>query len=186
MKSIFFSVCIAIVIFSTYQVEAAEKTIRWYEGMARIIDLTTGIQRTDPLLVQKTIDPNTGYIIEIACFQGTDKKVRLFPVYMKVNGNKLVISNNSGEPKFLSGTGEVFGENWNWSYLKFSMEVGPVRIEDANFVVPGKLIARKQIFIKNTNTPVQLWDVEMTELHQDQFLQSSERMGCPEAQSTEQ
>lgn len=177
MKTMLYS---AIAFLACGSALAAEKKVIRYEGVARIISLTTGVEQSQPLLLTKTLDPQTGYLIEIACVKESNAQPRLSAVYMKVSGNKLAISDSMEAPKYLSGTGEVAGEDWNWSFLKFSMSAGPVRIEDVNFVVPGKLIARKQIFLVASGLPVQLWETEMNEISEKQFQSAYQAMNCPE------
>ncbi len=158
---------------------AVSKKVIHYEGVARTISLPSGVEQLQPLLLAKTLDPSADLIIEIACVKESNNQIRLSTVYMKVNGNKLTISDSMGAPKYLSGTGEATGEAWNWSFFKFSMDAGPVRIEDVNFAVPGKLIARKQIFLKATDQPVMLWEVEMSETSEEKFQSAYKAMNCP-------
>lgn len=177
MKLSFFATAI---IFLSFSVDASDKKVLNYEGTARIISLTTGDEQTQKLLLKKTSDPQLGYLIETACIEESQAQPRLSSVYMRVNGKSLSISDSMGESKYLSGTGEVSGEDWNWNFLKFSMTAGPVQIEDVNFVIPGKLIARKQIFLIPSGLPVQLWETEMTEISEEKFQSIYKAMNCPE------
>lgn len=174
------SIILAFILAVTSNVYAAASKTLWYEGVASITDLGTGNVKQQRLVLAKTLDADSGFLVEIACVEEDTSSTRLSAVYMKVDGHKLSISDSKGAPKYLSGTGEVMGEDWNWNYLKFSMNAGPVVIEDANFVVPGKLIARKQIFMKSTGLPVQLWETEMKEIPESQFQTLSRSMNCPQ------
>lgn len=177
MKTLFFTTLICLFYSAAH---ATEKKVIRYEGVAKIISLTTGVEQSQPLLLTKTLDPQSGYLVEIACVKEANGQTRLSAVYMKVDGDNLTISDSLGAPKYLSGTGKVVGENWNWNFLKFSMNAGPVHIEDVNFVVPGKLIARKQIFLAATGLPIQLWETEMNEISEERFQSASQAMNCPE------
>lgn len=126
------------------------------------------------------MDSQIRHFIDVAYLQESNSKPRLSAVYMKVSGDKLDISDTLEGSKYLSGIGEIVGEDWDWNYLKFHMNAGPIRIEDVNFVVPGKLFASKQIFLKATGIPIQKWEVEIEEFFKEKFHAASKAMNCPE------
>ena len=92
--------------------------------------------------------------------------------------------------KSLTGTGKLRGNPWDWSYLTFDMVYSgdkfSMKIDDANFVVGNQLIGRKQFFYRNPSpspnevgTPVELWDIEMTQIDQATYALHGKEMGCP-------
>jgi hypothetical protein len=150
----------------------------FYYGDARVLDLSSGKKETQKLLLEKILDPQAGMMTEIACFQEPGKPPRISRVYMKVSGSSVTISDTSADqPGKLSGTGSLHGRDWNWDFLEFSMNIYGVRVEDVNFVVKDKLIARKRIFLAN-GTPVQLWETEMTATKPEDYQKRYKKMGC--------
>ncbi|MCX5785159.1 MAG: hypothetical protein NTX59_05685 [Elusimicrobia bacterium] len=151
----------------------------FYYGNARILDLFSGRTGTQKLLLEKIIDPQGGMITETACFQEPGKQPRISPVYMKVTGSSVTITDTlaAGESSKLTGTGSLHGRDWDWNFLEFSMSIAGVRVEDVNFVVKDKLIARKRIFLPN-GAPVQLWETEMTATNHEDYQKRYKTMGC--------
>jgi len=151
----------------------------FYYGDARILTLSSGEMETQKILLEKILDPQAGMITEIACFQEQGKPPRISPIYMKVSGSSVTISDTLAKdrPRGLSGTGKLHGKDWDWDFLEFSMSIHGVRVEDVNFVVKNKLIARKRIFLAN-GTPVQLWETEMTATKPEDYQKRYKEMGC--------
>ena len=151
----------------------------FYYGNARITDLFSGRANTQKILLEKVVDPQAGMLIEMACFQEHGKVPRSSPVYMKVSGSSVTISDTltADKPGILTGTGRLHGKNWDWNYLEFSMSYSRVKIEDVNFVVKDKLIARKKIFMSD-GTPVQLWETELTLIKPEDYQERYKSMGC--------
>lgn len=159
-------------------------TTFYYSGTARVLDLNSGVQSTEDVFLKKTLSPESEMITEVGCVLRAGQQPSLSPVYMKVAGEKIIAMSNS--PIFsggnLSGKGELQGENWKWSYLKFTMfwefDGGhKVRIEDVNFVVTDHLVARKQLFYDER--PIQLWDIEMKVMDEQTFVESTANAHCP-------
>jgi len=151
----------------------------FYYGSARILDLFSGGTNTQKVLLEKIIDPQAGMLIETACFQEHGKAPGSSPVYMKVSGSSVTISDTlaADKPGKLTGTGILHGRNWDWNYLEFSMNFSGVKIEDVNFVIKNKLIARKKIFMAN-GAPIQLWETEMTVIKPEEYQKRFKDMGC--------
>jgi hypothetical protein len=153
-----------------------------YQGTARIITLSDGSEAREQVLLKKIYSPKASILTEIACFKGYGKPAALSPVFMKVNGNTMRISDKADfNPGKISGSGELQGPNWDWTYLKWSMQYqmpgGLATVEDANFVVGNQLIGRKQMLFNGR--PFQLWDIEMTELTRSDFDLQVKALGCP-------
>ncbi len=154
----------------------------YYSGTARVIDLKTGKESQEEMVVEKTINPKNNLITEIACVKRNGSAASVYPVYMKVQGNKILqISNAPNFKGTLSGTGKLQGKAWKWNYLTFSMLFdtgkGNIRIEDDNFVVNSTLIARKRIFYREI--PVQLWEEEAKEINLEEFSLQKKHLDCP-------
>jgi hypothetical protein len=158
-----------------------QKTLH-YQGTARIINLDDGSQTGEQVLLKKIYDPHASILSEIACYKGAGKASAILPVYMKISGNTMQISDKSDfAPGKLSGAGNLQGSAGDWTFLKWSMEYqtqnGVATVEDVNFVVGNQLIGRKQMFFKGH--PFQLWDIEMTGISQTEFEVQAKLMGCP-------
>ncbi len=165
---------------SSFGDAASTKTL-YYFGEARILNLISGESQTQTVLLAKTMSPSTSTLSELACIQQGKNPAEFSPVYMKVTGNTLKISDtlDTEHPNKLSGTGRVSGADWNWNYLKFSMLYSNgVKIEDVNFVVKDILIARKQMFLPS-GSPFSLWEAEIKETDQESFQKHLSEMGCP-------
>jgi len=150
----------------------------FYYGDARVLDLSSGRTETQKILLEKIVDPQAGLLTEIACFQEPGKPPRISPVYMKVDGSSVTISDAAdGKSGRLTGTGLLHGSGWNWNFLEFTMSIFGVRVEDVNFVVKDKLIARKRIFLAS-GAPVQLWETEMTATTPEAYQERYKKLGC--------
>jgi hypothetical protein len=154
-----------------------------YTGTARIMNLKSGEITNQGVFLKKTLDSANKLLTEVACVTSPNQPALISPVYMKVDGNKITaISEKSTFDGQLTGTGDVRGEVWNWSYLKFSMlwnygNGHNVRVEDGNFVVRDLLVARKQIFADGD--PVQLWEVQAKATDAATFNAAVKAAGCP-------
>lgn len=162
----------------------AEDKILYYYGIANLTDLQSGRTSNEKILLKKSLLPSKNLIVEVACTQEPGQPAQISPVYMVVTGNRLVISDSEDlKSKKLTGTGQVTGSSWAWEYLYFSMKFetpgGTVGIEDWNFSVGKKLLARKQIFFRDNPLPIQLWDVETTEITHAEHERVFAEMGCP-------
>lgn len=162
---------------------AQASTTLYYVGTSRVLDMNTGGQSNEDVWLKKTMSPAEKLLVEIACIRRASQTPVLSPVYMKVDGNRITAISNTADFKgALSGTGELRGNAWDWSYLKFSMlwKFGEheVRVEDGNFVVKNLLVARKQIFYDGN--PSQLWDIEMKTVAPEEFAKLIEEAHCPE------
>src|ERR1043165_8509210 len=93
-----------------------------YTGTARVMNLKSGEITNQGVFLKKTLDSANKLLTEVACVTSPKQPAIISPVYMKVDGNRITaISEKSSFDGQLTGTGEVRGEVWNWSYLKFSM-----------------------------------------------------------------
>lgn len=151
----------------------------FYYGDDRVLDLFSGRTAKHKIILEKILDPQAGMITETACFQEKGKPAILSPTYMRVSGSSVTISDtlSADQPGKLTGVGSLYGSAWDWNFLKFSMDYSGVRIEDVNFVVKDKLIARKQVFLAD-GTPIQLWEVEMTAIKAEDYKRRYKSMGC--------
>jgi len=158
------------------------KTIQYFSGQSRITNLITGQTGTQDLILIRVIDPLSSMITEIACFKDGNKPAAVSSVYMRVDGQNLTLADTSDvdHPDQLRGTGSVWGKPWNWSYLKFSfIHSSGVRIEDGNWIVGNKIIARKQLFLPN-GMPLQLWEAEIPQVDEIIFKTLQQQMECPD------
>lgn len=198
MRTILNSAGLLVAIVATVKTSAFAEvphlTINHYLGSARVINLITGAQSSQKVLLTKTLDPLRSAASEISCYQPEGKSAALSKVYMSIQGNSLTIADAEDvtKPDALTGTGTLYGEPWNWNYLKFSMNfIGQgfkVRVEDVNFHVKDRLIARKQLFsIPNgspadfAGTPIQLWEGEVTAVNLETYQNAWQAMACPGA-----
>jgi hypothetical protein len=154
-----------------------------YTGTARIMNMKSGEITNQGVFLKKTLDSANKRLTEVACVTSPNQPALISPVYMKVDGNKITaISDKSTFDGQLTGTGDVRGEAWNWSYLKFSMlwnygNGHTVRVEDGNFAVKDLLVARKQIFADGDL--VQLWEMEGKATDGATFDAAVKAAGCP-------
>ena len=168
-------------------------SLSFYGGDARLTSLVSGEVSTEKVLMARTVDPAASRIVELACIKDSGKPAQLSPAYIAISGNAVTAmssTENEYESAF-SGTGMLSGEPWKWNYLKFSMMFpvppahGYLRIEDANFITPAQFIARKQLFFISSydstrkETPVQLWDAELSSMSAEQYSAAYSDMGCP-------
>ncbi len=174
-----FAFCTSIAI--TKGADAPSRQDLFYYGDARILNLSSGATATQRIVMKKTLDPQAGILTEIACFQEEGKPPRISPVYMRVTGSSVTISDtlSADQPDKLTGTGVLHGRDWDWNFLEFSMNIYGVKVEDVNFVVKNQLIARKRIFLPN-GTPFQLWETEMTATAPEDYQKRYTEMGCKE------
>jgi len=153
-----------------------------YTGTARLLNLSNGQTSTEEVFLRKTLAPESSTITEIACVLRPNEKPKFSQIYMKVEGEKITaISDKTDFTGNLSGTGSLQGEAWNWNFFKFSMSMKfgehQARIEDVNFVVGNRLIARKQIYFDEV--PTQLWEIEMDGVASEVFEKLAEKANCP-------
>lgn len=177
---------IVVLLMSTFAARASD--VLYYSGTARLIHLPSGAESHQKLVVVKTLDPSKKMISEIACFVGRDGQVNVQPVYMKVLDERtLQISDEeNGQSRFLSGTGEVFGEAWKWNLLKFDMQItvpqfpgANSRVIDINTITDaGVLVARKQIYSANGQL-IQLYEGEFSPVSLDELDRAADELGCP-------
>jgi hypothetical protein len=139
-----------VILLSSVQVWA-EGTTNYYIGEA-----TTTINRQvshQPYLVARTIDQTSRTISEAVVSYGREGFSENSTVF-KVDPNRFSI--NTGGT---SGKGELFGEPWNWSFLRaeFKVESNDLKIVDYNiFSTSGTVVGHKdfyragQLFMKET------------------------------------
>lgn len=156
----------------------------YYAGDARIMDLFTGATQTQKVILKKSMLPSQSMFMEIACIQSADKPAEISPVYMRVVDTSFEISDtihfdNTGK---LSGKGELAGPVWDWTTLKFHMVYKDgekqAKIEDVNFVVGTRLIARKQLYLPD-GRGFQLYELEMEQIDLPGFTSRAQQMQCP-------
>lgn len=120
-------------------------------------------------------------IREIACLRDAGRPTFVSPIFMKITGNQIRIADTEDvdHPKIVSGTGELVGAPWHWTYIKMSMTYVPsgAAIEDANYITPAGLIGRKTIM--TSGTPVQLYELEMDLISRAQYDEHGAAMDCP-------
>lgn len=172
---------IFVFVFAQNSLANVQRTIL-YQGTARIINLSDGSNLSEQVLLKKVLDQQLSILTEIACFKDPGQPAAISPVYMKVNGTSMQVSDNSDfSPGKLSGTGALQGTPWDWKYLTWSMhyqtQAGVVDVEDVNFVVGKQLIGRKQMFFNSQ--PYRLWDIEMTEANAADFAAQAASLNCP-------
>jgi hypothetical protein len=153
---------------------------QYYCGNAEILMVEDNEKKTQQVLLAKTYDPQNSLLIEVACLKEEAKLAELSPVYMKVTESAVVISDNKNfAPGALTGTGSLYGNNWDWNYLKFSMKWGPdIEIKDVNFVTEDKLIAVKKMF--NQGKLLMLWGAEAANITITEFKNKRDELGCPD------
>ncbi|MBA2686303.1 MAG: hypothetical protein H0U66_17600 [Gemmatimonadaceae bacterium] len=159
--------------------------VQYYYAQAKRINVDAGRTSPEEVLLARTLDPEHSMITEIACLRDPGRPAILSPIYMKVTGAHLQISDTPDvlHPKTVTGTGTVAGPPWHWTYLKFSMVYLPFAtpVEDVNFVTPTQLIGRKQIF-SPAGTPVQLYELDMDLITKAQYEMRRAQLGCPAEQ----
>jgi len=150
-------------------------------GDARLINMISGEQSGERVIMVRDVD--AGAVTEIACVKQPRESAVVSPVYIRIQGQKVTLSDTeSGPSKAVSGTGQVWGTAGAWSRLHFSMTFASprstVRIEDDNYVLPGgRMIARKIIALPD-GRPVQLWEIEMKPTAANDFWKEWAQLGC--------
>lgn len=153
-----------------------------YQGDARLVSLSDGSVQIEQVLLRKTLDDQTSTLTEIACFKDPGKPAVVSPVYMKVSGSSMQISDQTDFSQGkLSGTGTLEGPAWGWNVLRWEMKyqtpAGTVGVIDVNFIVGNRLIGRKQMFFNSQ--PFRLWEAELTEVSTSDFQAQAISLGCP-------
>ena len=150
-------------------------------GDARLINMISGEQSSERVIMVRDVDASA--VTEIACVKQPRESALVSPVYIRIQGQKVTLSDTpSGPFKAVSGTGQAWGKAGAWSRLHFSMTAGSprstVRIEDDNYVLPsGLMIARKVIAVPD-GRPVQLWEIEMKPTAANDFWKEWAQLGC--------
>jgi len=149
-------------------------------GDARLINMISGEQSGERVIMVR--DVNASAVTEIACVKQPRESALVSPVYIRIQGQNLTLSDTpSGPSKEVSGTGQVWGKAGAWSRLHFSMTFtsprSTVRIEDDNYVLPGVIIGRKVIALPD-GRPVQLWEIEMKPRAANDFWKEWAQLGC--------
>jgi len=130
----------------------------WAEGITKyyIGEATTVINNQvsrQPYLIARTIDQTSGTISEAVVSYGRDGFTENSSL-LKVDGNHFSMNADG-----IRGEGELFGEPWNWSFLRaeFKMESNDLKIVDYNvFSTSGTVVGHKdfyragQLFMKET------------------------------------
>ena len=117
----------------------------YYVGEMKLSTPTGQPMGSQAFLIEKTHDPGRGLIIERAVVVGAEGKADDFVMEMKVSGNSFAVSDRKGTT---TGTGELFGPAWHWTYFKAEYRISNgVRVEDENFMTdPSVGTARKKVF----------------------------------------
>jgi hypothetical protein len=149
-------------------------------GDARLTNMISGEQSGERVILVRDVD--AGAITEIACVKPPLKPALVSPVYIRIQGQNVVLSDTpSGPSKAVIGTGQAWGKAGAWSRLHFSMTFtspsATVRIEDDNYVLPGVVIARKVVALPD-GRPVQLWEIEMKPAAANGFWKEWAQLGC--------
>jgi len=177
----FFVALSALALSSGVSALASPKEIL-YSGDARLTNLTDGSVSTEQVLLRKTLDDRASTLTEVACYRDPGKPAVISPVYMKVSGTSMQVSDQQDfSAGKLTGTGTLQGSSWDWNLLRWNMKyqtpAGLVEILDVNFVVGNRLIGRKQMFFNGQ--PFRLWEAEMEEVSAAEFQSQATAMGCP-------
>jgi hypothetical protein len=164
------------------QATPAPSTRTYYAGEARVISPFGQPEQHQRVLLIREVDQARSRIVETACLLTPGQPPVTSPVYMRVDGTNLSISDaESGSGGHLTGTGRLVGEPWAWRELHFDMTYngprGAVRIEDLNLMLPGRLLARKRISVAG-GPIVQLWEGEVPEVAEAPFRAEWTRAGC--------
>lgn len=175
--------CFGLVLLDSGISGASEAVSQYYYSQAaRITHLPSRQVTTEEVLLVRTLDLANSLISEIACIKSPGRPAYMSPVYMKVTGNTLQIADTPdvSQPNKIRGTGEVWGPDWNWNYLKFSMVYIPysTAVEDENFVTSTQLIAKKQLLGPN-GIPFEYYDLEADLITQREYQSRYTEIGCP-------
>ena len=149
-------------------------------GDARLINMISGEQTSERVILVRDVDASA--VTEIACVKQPRESALVSPVYIRIQGQKVTLSDTpSGPSKAVSGTGQAWGKEGAWSRLHFSMTAASprstVHIEDDNYVLPEVIIARKVIALPD-GRPVQLWEIEMKPTAANDFWKEWAQLGC--------
>jgi hypothetical protein len=152
----------------------------YYSGTANILNLMTGAQSTEAVIMDRIVDEATSTIAELACVQDPGKPAEASPVYMRVEGAVLKIADTADvdHPHSLAGTGTVAGQAWAWNHLTFSMNGFGAHIDDYNYLVANMIVGRKQISLPD-GTPLELYDINMSEMTATAYQTAFAAMACP-------
>lgn len=163
--------------------ETPTQSTVYYSGTAQILNLFSGITTSESLIMERIVDPQASTITELACGKDPGKPTFQSPMYMKISGNSVVLSDTQdfNRPKKVSGTGTVQGQPWIWNYLDFSMTYhsaqGDSKIKDVNFLIANMIVARKQIFTPS-GIPAELYDINMTAIDKTTYQNLYDNLGC--------
>lgn len=154
----------------------------YYAGEARITDPFRGGEERQRILLIRQTDRARSRIVETACVLAPGRPPLTSPVYIRVEGDTLSVSDNeAGSGGAVTGTGRLVGEPWAWRELHFDMTYsgarGSVRIADLNLLLPGRLLARKQISVVG-GPVVQLWEAELPEVAEAALRSEWRERGC--------
>ncbi len=175
-------------IFVTFGFSAAAQAnpeISYYYGVSDIrILLPNQLPIThEEMLMKRIVDPENGYLVELACLHQEGKLAYLSPFYMKVEGDQIKIADSvdTDHPKNFKGTAKVSGPDWNWNFLQFTMDwlPSPSKIIDINIVTDTQIIARKKILTPN-GLLFETYEVDGSKISVEEFNLRASSMGCPE------
>ena len=151
-------------------------------GDARLLNMNSGEQTSERVILVRDVDATA--ITEIACVKHPRESAVVSPVYIRIQGQKVTLSDTpSGPSKAVSGTGQAWGKAGAWSRLHFSITAAfprspVVSVEDDNYVLPsGVVIARKVIALPD-GPPVQLWEIEVKPIAANAFWKEWAQLGC--------
>lgn len=164
---------------------AAEPTVttNFFSGDARLTNMFSTEQSSEKVLLVRAVDAKRGAIVETACVKAPTTAALVSPIYIRVtpDGAVNVADVPSGIPRAVRGSGHAWGKLGEWNRLHFSMTYGSgretVQIDDENYLVRDRLIARKIISLPNGN-PVELWEAELTATEPAAFWRTWSAQGC--------
>ena len=154
-----------------------------FAGDARVTDLFRGVVETERVLLRRTVQ--SASITEIACVAHPGRPAITAPAYLTINGAALTVSDRSdGSIGAVTGTGRAVGDVGAWRELHLAMTYtsprGSVAIRDENYLIGGRLIARKQISLVD-GPAVQLWEAELEPAAAPAFEAQWAAQGCGSA-----
>ncbi len=177
--------CAAIVAVALPVAAAVEPSVttNFFSGDARSTNMFSTEQSSEKVLLIRAVDAKRGTIVETACVKAPTTAALVSPIYIRLTPDGAISVSDvpSGIPRAVRGTGHAWGQRGEWNRLHFSMTYGSgrgaVQIEDENYLVRDRLIARKIISLPNGN-PVELWEAELTSTEPAAFWRSWSAQGC--------
>lgn len=142
----------------------------------------------EEIVVARTTNPEEGTLTEIACLKAPDEEAKTYPVYLRIEGEKIVqISENAGfaPGSKLYGHGTVIEADWSSISmdLTYSVPGGEIQIHDINWIDDGVLRATKEIFWKSAGGAPPLKTAiavaRLAEISKAEYEQRRSELGCP-------